>query len=173
VTAQQVPAKAERPVPRPLIKTFWAIHRAIVRASGGRVGFRSPEAGKTFEGEVARTSASIDTTTRTMQIEVALPNREGILLPGAFVQVALPLQASRSLVIPTNALLFRAEGLRVAVLDDTDHVHLRPIDLGRNYGQTVEVLAGVGPSDRLVLNPADSLAEGDHVVVPGTGKDAS
>jgi deazaflavin-dependent oxidoreductase (nitroreductase family) len=48
VTAQQVPAKAERPVPRPLIKTFWAIHRAIVRASGGRVGFRSPEAGKTF-----------------------------------------------------------------------------------------------------------------------------
>jgi RND family efflux transporter MFP subunit len=130
-------------------------------------------AGKTFEGEVARTSASIDTTTRTMQIEVALPNHDGVLLPGAFVQVALPLQASRSLVIPTNALLFRAEGLRVAVVDDTDHVHLRPIDLGRNYGQTVEVLGGVGPSDRLVLNPADSLAEGDHVVIPGTAKDAS
>jgi len=134
---------------------------------------QSELAGKTFEGEVARTSASIDTTTRTMQIEVALRNREGILLPGAFVQVALPLQPSQSLVIPTNALLFRAEGLRVAVVDATDHVHLRPVDLGRNYGQTVEILGGVGPSDRLVLNPADSLAEGDHVVVPVATKDAS
>jgi len=102
-----------------------------------------------------------------------LRNREGILLPGAFVQVALPLQPSQSLVIPTNALLFRAEGLRVAVVDATDHVHLRPVDLGRNYGQTVEILGGVGPSDRLVLNPADSLAEGDHVVVPVATKDAS
>jgi RND family efflux transporter MFP subunit len=128
--------------------------------------------GRTFEGEVARTSASIDTTTRTMQIEVALPNHDGTLLPGAFVQVSLPLQASVSLVIPTNALLFRAEGTRVAVLDSADRVHLRPIDLGRNYGQTVEVLGGIGPTDRLVLNPADSLAEGDQVAIPPAGKDA-
>jgi RND family efflux transporter MFP subunit len=128
--------------------------------------------GRTFEGEVARTSASIDTTTRTMQIEVALPNRDGTLLPGAFVQVALPLKASSSLVIPTNALLFRAEGTRVAVLDAADRVHLRQIDLGRNYGQTVEVLGGIGPTDRLVLNPSDSLAEGDQVAVPPPGKDA-
>ena len=127
--------------------------------------------GRTFEGEVARTSASIDTTTRTMQIEVALPNHDGTLLPGAFVQVALPLQASLSLVIPTNALLFRAEGLRVAVLDSADRVHLRSIDLGRNYGQTVEVLGGLSASDRLVLNPADSLAEGDQVALPAAGKD--
>jgi RND family efflux transporter MFP subunit len=128
--------------------------------------------GKTFEGEVARTSASIDTTTRTMQIEVALPNRDGTLLPGAFVQVSLPLQASVSLVIPTNALLFRAEGTRAAVLDSADRVHLRAIDLGRNYGQTVEVLGGISATDRLVLNPADSLAEGDQVALPPAGKDA-
>jgi RND family efflux transporter MFP subunit len=127
--------------------------------------------GRTFEGEVARTSASIDTTTRTMQIEVALPNHEGTLLPGAFVQVSLPLQASVSLVIPTNALLFRAEGLRVAVLDSADRVHLRKVDLGRNYGQTVEVLGGISATDRLVVNPADSLAEGDQVALPVTGKD--
>jgi RND family efflux transporter MFP subunit len=128
--------------------------------------------GRTFEGEVARTSASIDTTTRTMQIEVSLPNHDGTLLPGAFVQVALPLQASSSLVIPTNALLFRGEGLRVAVLDAADRVHLRSIDVGRNYGQTVEVLSGVGPADRIVLNPSDSLAEGDQVAIPPAGKDA-
>src|SRR5450432_2314432 len=128
--------------------------------------------GRTFEGEVARTSESIDTTTRTMQIEVALPNRDGTLMPGAFVQVSLPLSASQSLVIPTNALLFRAEGLRVAVLDSADRVHLRSIDLGRNYGQTVEVLGGITASDRLVLNPSDSLAEGDQVALPAAGKDA-
>ena len=51
-------------------------------------------------------------------------------------------------------------------------VHLRPIDLGRNYGQTVEVLGGIGPTDRLVLNPSDSLAEGDQVAIPPSGKDA-
>src|SRR5450631_930470 len=128
--------------------------------------------GRTFEGEVARTSASIDTTTRTMQIEVALPNRDGTLLPGAFVQVALPLQASVSLVVPTNALLFRAEGTRVAVVDSSDRVHLRVVNLGRNYGQTVEVLDGVSATDRLVLNPSDSLAEGDQVALPAAGKDA-
>ena len=128
--------------------------------------------GRTFEGEVARTSASIDATTRTMQIEVALPNHDGTLLPGAFVQVSLPLEASQSLVIPTNALLFRAEGMRVAVLDSADRVHLRAIDLGRNYGQTVEVLGGISASDRLVLNPADSLAEGDQVALPVAGKEA-
>ena len=126
--------------------------------------------GRTFEGEVARTSASIDTTTRTMQIEVALPNHDGTLLPGAFVQVALPLQASISLVIPANALLFRAEGLRVAILDSADRVHLRQVQLGRNYGQTVEVLAGISGTDRLVVNPADSLAEGDQVALPAAGK---
>jgi multidrug efflux pump subunit AcrA (membrane-fusion protein) len=105
-----------------------------------------------------------------MQIEVALPNHDGTLLPGAFVQVALPLQASISLVIPANALLFRAEGLRVAVLDSADRVHLRQVQLGRNYGQTVEVLAGISATDRLVVNPADSVAEGDQVTLPAVGK---
>jgi RND family efflux transporter MFP subunit len=128
--------------------------------------------GRTFDGEIARTSASIDTSTRTMQIEVALPNRDGTLLPGAFVQVALPLDASLSLVVPTNALLFRAEGTRVAVVDSSDRVHLRVVNLGRNYGQTVEVLDGVSATDRLVLNPSDSLAEGDQVALPAAGKDA-
>jgi len=68
-------------------------------------------------------------------------------------------------------LLFRAEGLRVAVLDSADRVHLRSVDLGRNYGQTVEVLGGITASDRLVLNPSDSLAEGDQVALPAAGKD--
>ncbi|MDM0076476.1 efflux RND transporter periplasmic adaptor subunit [Variovorax sp. J2P1-59] len=121
--------------------------------------------GQSFKGEVARTSGAIDTTTRMMQVEVSLPNKEGTLLPGAYVQVSLPLAASQSLTIPANALLFRAEGTRVAVVDAQGRVRLRTVQLGRNYGETVEVLDGLGPSDRLVLNPSDSLAEGDVVVV--------
>ncbi|MBO9515483.1 MAG: efflux RND transporter periplasmic adaptor subunit [Variovorax sp.] len=121
--------------------------------------------GQTFKGEVARTSGAIDTATRMMQVEVALPNKEGTLLPGAYVQVSLPLAASRSLTIPANALLFRAEGTRVAVVDAQGKVTLRGVMLGRNYGETVEVIDGLGPADRLVLNPSDSLADGDVVVI--------
>jgi RND family efflux transporter MFP subunit len=128
--------------------------------------------GRTFEGEVARTSASIDTATRTMQIEVALPNRDGTLLPGAFVQVALPLAASKALLIPTTALLIRGEGIRVAAVDAQGRVHLRPIRIGRNYGESVEVLDGVTGSEKLVLNPSDSLAEGDQVAIASAAKDA-
>ena len=93
--------------------------------------------GQKFDGEVARTSASIDAATRTMQVEVALPNRDGALLPGAYVQVALPLAASQALAIPTNALLFRGEGTRVALVDADGRVQLRPITLGRNFGEIV------------------------------------
>ena len=121
--------------------------------------------GQTFHGKVARTSASIDAATRTMQIEVSLPNRDGALLPGAYVQVSLPLQSSKALTISTNALLFRGEGMRVAVVDSASRVRLRPIKIGRNYGETVEVLDGIAGTDQLVLNPSDSLAEGDQVAI--------
>jgi len=129
--------------------------------------------GKRFDGEIVRTAGSIDTTTRTMQVEINLPNKNAMLLPGAFVQVALPLPADASLVIPANALLFRKEGLSVAVVDGNGTVHLRPVQIGRNLGPTIEVLQGVSISDRLVLNPADSLAEGDHVTVSAASREAS
>jgi RND family efflux transporter MFP subunit len=129
--------------------------------------------GKRFDGEIVRTAGSIDTATRTMQVEINLPNRNGELLPGAFVQVALPLPASASLVIPANALLFRKEGLSVAVVDQSGTVHLRPVQLGRNLGPTLEVLQGVSTSDRVVLNPPDSLAEGDHVTISAQAKEAT
>ncbi|MEO8080733.1 MAG: efflux RND transporter periplasmic adaptor subunit [Caldimonas sp.] len=126
--------------------------------------------GEKFEGEVARTSASIDAATRTMQVEINLSNRAGALLPGAFVQVALPLQASASLVAPTNVLLFRREGTRVAVVDAGGRVHLRPVTLGRNLGEAIEILDGVGAGDRLVVNPSDSLADGDTVAIDRTAE---
>jgi RND family efflux transporter MFP subunit len=129
--------------------------------------------GKRFDGEIVRTAGAIDTTTRTMQIEINLPNRNGTLLPGAFVQVALPLPADTALVIPANALLFRKEGLSVAVVDANGTVHMRPVQIGRNLGPTIEVLQGVSTSDRLVLNPPDSLADGDRVMISTSAKETS
>jgi len=137
----------------------------LVKAGQPVVVSQAELRGQNFKGEVARTSGAIDTTTRMMQVEVSLPNKDGTLLPGAYVQVSLPLAASQSLTIPANALIFRAEGTRVAVVDARGRVHLRTVQLGRNYGETVEVLDGLGATDRLVLNPSDSLAEGDVVVV--------
>jgi len=129
--------------------------------------------GQKFPGKVARTAASIDATTRTMQVEVALENPNGLLLPGAYVQVALPLGQSQSLVVPTNVLLFRGEGTRVAVLDAGGRVRLRAVTLGRNYGETVEVLDGIDGNDRLVLNPSDSLAEGDALAQAPAASEAA
>ena len=122
--------------------------------------------GQRFPGKVAHTAGAIDPATRTMQAEISLPNPDGVLLPGAYVQVSLPLaQQASSLTVPTNALLFRAEGSRVAVVGDGGRVSLRAVALGRNYGESVEVLDGVAPTDRLVLNPSDSLADGDAVAL--------
>ncbi|HXU67494.1 MAG TPA: efflux RND transporter periplasmic adaptor subunit [Casimicrobiaceae bacterium] len=128
--------------------------------------------GQRFDGEIVRTAGSIDTATRTMQVEINLPNRNGELLPGAFVQVALPLPASASLTIPANALLFRKEGSSVAVVDPNGTVHMRSVQLGRNLGPTIEVLQGVSTSDRVVLNPPDSLADADHVTVSAAAREA-
>lgn len=126
--------------------------------------------GQSFEGEVARTSGSIDAATRTMQVEVTLRNRDNLLMPGAYVQVSLPLPSSRTLAVPTNALVIRGDGIKVAVVGAENRIQLRPVKIGRNYGQSVEVLDGVTVTDRLVLNPSDSLTDGDQVV-PTVPKD--
>ena len=129
--------------------------------------------GERFTGRVARTSASIDSATRTMQVEVSLPNRDGRLLPGAYVQVALPLQASQSLVAPSNTLLFRGTGTMVALVDGEGRVTLRRVLVGRNFGTEFEVLDGISDSDRLILNPPDWLADGQTVVIAPDKKEGA
>lgn len=125
-----------------------------------------------FRGTVARTAASIDAATRTMQIEVQLPNRDGLLLPGAYVQVSLPLQSSQALTIPSNTLMFRGKGIQVAVIDAAGRVQLRLVKVGRNFGETVELLEGVQANEQIVLNPSDSLGEGDQVTVVPAAKES-
>ncbi len=128
--------------------------------------------GRIFRGTVARTAGSIDAATRTMQVEIQLPNRDGLLLPGAYVQAALPLAASKALVIPANTLMIRSEGTLVAVVGADGRIKLKLIKVGRNYGQTVEVIDGVSATDQLVLNPSDSLGEGDTVTVVPAAREA-
>jgi RND family efflux transporter MFP subunit len=121
--------------------------------------------GRNFSGQVARTAGSIDTASRTMQVEVAIPNKDGALLPGAFVQVQLAAAASGTPTIPANALLMRGQGVLVARVDAVGTVQLVPVRLGRNFGDAVEVLDGLSGNETLVLNPSDSLAAGDKVQV--------
>jgi RND family efflux transporter MFP subunit len=145
----------------------------LVRPGQKVVVTQSELRGQSFPGEVARTAGSIDAASRTMQVEINLRNGNGALLPGAYVQVALPLAANPTLIAPTSVLLFRGEGTRVAVVDTSGHVHLRPVTLGRNLGETVEVLDGIAAKDRLIVNPSDSLAEGDVVKVNAAADDAA
>ena len=126
-----------------------------------------------FKGLVARTAASIDASNRTMQVEIALPNRDGTLMPGAFVQVELAAAPSGALTIPSNALLFRSQGVLVAKVDNAGNIRLQSVRLGRNYGEAVEVLEGLAGNETLVLNPSDSLAEGDKVQVVADAKPAA
>jgi len=124
--------------------------------------------GQRFEGKVVRTSEVIDPTTRTLLSEIDVPNPGGKILPGAYAQVhfAAKIDAPR-LTIPINTLLFRPEGPRAAVVDADSRVHLRPVTIGRDYGSSVEVVGGLEPSDQVIVNPADSLEEGQQVNVAG------
>lgn len=122
--------------------------------------------GQKFTGKVVRTADSIDPATRTMLTEIDVPNPDGRLLPGSYAEVhfAVPVQTTR-LSIPVNALLFRPEGPRVAVVGSDHKVHLKAISIGRDYGTKVEILGGLDPNDQIVVNPADSLEDGQEVKV--------
>lgn len=134
---------------------------------GDPVGITQSElAGQVFHGTVARTAGAIDAATRTMQIEVSLPNHDNKLLAGAYVQVALPVSGtSNVLLVPPNVILFRPEGTRVAVVAGSGHVKLNTVAIGRDLGKSLEILSGISAADQLVLNPADSLADNDVVTV--------
>lgn len=126
--------------------------------------------GEHFAGSVVRTANSIDPTTRTLNTEIDAPNPKGRLLPGSYAQVhfALKEQVQR-LTVPANALLFRAEGPRVAVVGSDNQVHLKQVAIGRDFGTTTEILSGIEVSDSIVLSPSDSLEDGQSVQVASGG----
>lgn len=127
--------------------------------------------GQKFSGKVVRTADAIDPATRTLLTEIDVPNKGERLLPGAYAQVsfAVPLQGTR-ITVPVNTLLFRAEGPRVAVVGPDQKVHLKPVMIGRDFGSKLEILQGLNPNDQIVVNPADSLEDGQQVTVKSGGE---
>ena len=122
--------------------------------------------GAKFEGQVVRTAEAIDLSTRTLLSEVDVPNKSGQLLPGGYAQVHLNVRVSQErLLVPVNSLLFRSEGLRAVVIDANHHVHLQALDIGRDYGTSLEVLNGLKQADWIVLNPPDAIEDGEEVHV--------
>jgi multidrug efflux system membrane fusion protein len=122
--------------------------------------------GQKFFGKVVRTAEAIDPSTRTLLTEVDVPNQNGRLLPGSFGEVHFSVGSGvNKVTVPVNAMLFRAEGAQVAVVGSDGKVQLRPINIGRDYGTTLEILGGVSTTDQIVINPSDSLEDGQQVIV--------
>jgi RND family efflux transporter MFP subunit len=139
--------------------------------------------GKVFEGKVARTAGALDPATRTLLVEVQVANPKGELMPGMYANVTI--RATREdppLLIPSEALIARAEGTLVAVVDDSSTVHFRPVLVGRDNGSDIEVLSGIKEGMKVVVNPNDRVREGvavdaqpfqrSHAASPAAGRQA-
>ena len=121
-----------------------------------------------FIGTVVRNSNAIDQSSRTLNVEVDVDNPQGKLMPGAYVFAHFRLAGKTTAVtLPSNALLFRSEGLRVGIVRD-NRVQLVPIRIGRDFGSAVEVISGLNGDDAVILDPADSLENGMEVKVAQT-----
>jgi RND family efflux transporter MFP subunit len=126
----------------------------------------SERQGEEYQGTIARTARAIDAVTRTMQVEIRVPNPKDALIAGAYVQATLPIkQDGVALLVPTNVLLFRPDGPRVAAVDAAGRVRMSAVTLGTDFGSTVAVTSGLHADDRIILNPADSLIDGDIVTL--------
>jgi RND family efflux transporter MFP subunit len=119
-----------------------------------------------YPAKVTRTSQALDPTLRTLQVELLVDNGKGELFPGAYAQVHFKLPGNAStLRVPATALVFRGEGLQVATVEQGDHVKLKSIEQGRDFGTSVEVLTGLSADDVIIVNPPDSIADGEQVRV--------
>ena len=120
--------------------------------------------GRVFQGTVARTAGAIDATSRTLLTEVHVPNPDGLLLSGSYATVRFKVQRPNpSLIVPQSALLIDAKGVRVALVDADGTLHYRSIQIGRDFGNDVEVLSGVDTTDVLATGLAANIAEGSRV----------
>jgi RND family efflux transporter MFP subunit len=120
--------------------------------------------GRNFPGTVARTANSLDPASRTMLVEIRVPNPDRALLPGMYAQVDLSSpRTNPPLLIPGDSLVVRADGVQVAVVRSDHTVHLQKIQIGRDYGDKLEVISGLELGDMLIANPGDAVVEGVKV----------
>ncbi|WP_199154383.1 efflux RND transporter periplasmic adaptor subunit [Chromobacterium sp. ASV23] len=126
---------------------------------------RQEAPGQPVKGKVARTAGAIDPATRTLQVEVSIPNADHGLLPGQYVDATFRLPKGDALTLPTNTLQFNAKGSRVALVGPDNKVHLQPVAVGTDYGHEVEIRAGLKPDDKVIINPPDSINDGQPVAI--------
>ena len=119
---------------------------------------------RTFDAKVVRTARAIDPASRTLRTELQIPNADGELLPGMYAEVKFTLpQDGHTLIVPGNAVMIRSDGPKVLVVDAKNTIRSRPVKLGRDLGEKVEIVSGLNPDESLVANPTDALREGTEV----------
>src|SRR5664280_325745 len=120
--------------------------------------------GRGFPGAVTRTANALDPATRTLLVEVQIPNQAGLLMPGMYAQVDLSVpRKDPPLLIPGDTLVVRSDGPQVAVVMPDGRVHFALIQLGRDFGDHLEVLSGLEDGQQVVVNPSDAIREGARV----------
>ena len=156
--AQTDPLRVYVRVPQPLV-------HAIVPGQKASLIFQE-QLGKTYEARVVRTAGAVDQASRTLQVELQVANPRNEILAGSYAQVRFSDAVdSTVLTLSDNALLFRAQGMQVALVGPDNKVQLHSVKLGRDFGNTVEVLSGLSAGDRVINNPPDSIAEGMAVEI--------
>jgi RND family efflux transporter MFP subunit len=121
--------------------------------------------GRRFSGKLVRTADSLDPATRTLLVEVDVPNKDGQLFPGAFTEVHFKVKTgSTTLIIPSTSLIFRSQGLRVPIVKN-GKTELVTVTTGRDFGNTVEIMSGLDPNADVVDNPPDAIVQGESVRV--------
>ena len=157
------------------------VHAAVPQTNlrmikpGMSVDLTVPELGeRSFPAKVVRSAGAFDAATRTMIVEMHVPNKNGPLVPGMYAQARMNLVNSvPTLQVPINAIIIGGDGARLAIVDTGGVVHIKPVKLGRDYGKEVEILAGLSDTDRVINNPRDTLVEGLKVhamAATGDGK---
>jgi RND family efflux transporter MFP subunit len=127
--------------------------------------------GRRFNGTLVRTANSIDLASRTLLVEVDVDNPTGELLPGAYAEVHFQIpNGTRALILPVSSLIFRSQGLQVGTVEN-GHAVLKDITLGRDFGNEVEVIAGLNPTDKVIVNPPDSLVTGELVRIVSSSEE--
>ncbi len=122
--------------------------------------------GKEFPAKVTRYAHAVEATSRTMRIEIDVPNANGSLLPGTYASATFRLRSPVApLILPSNTEIFQANGMQVGVVDQQNRVQMRNIAIGRDFGTSVEVISGLQTSDAVITNPSDSLTAGKQVAL--------
>lgn len=158
------------------LRVFAQVPQTIARSilPGQAAQMTIPELpGRVFPAKVVRTAGVIAADSRTLLVELNVDNPKQEILAGGYAQVRFTgASMASALTLPANAVLFRAEGPQIGVVKDDSTVELRTVKLGRDFGQTIEILAGVDSKDRVMVNPSDSLANGAAVSVRESSKKA-